>query len=200
MHGTPIHPNDQEAHTMTMTFELTGYLGSDPRIRHTSEKTFTLSPSERPHDTHLFCHGPNRPVPDPEVDLPIDTDAEIEITRPPREFVALSVATHHSGQTAWHQLRAWNVDPDHPKSHYFDLLAYASLARAIGSTRLAAWRPGRRPMAASFATSTSRASGSSRPAGTGPAPERLAAGRPRACRFSACRFSACRFSACRFSA
>ncbi len=129
---------------MPMTFEFTGYLGSDPRIRHTSEKTFTLTPGERPHDTHLFYYGPNRPLPDPEADLPIDTDAEIEITRPPREFVALSVATNHGRQTVWHQLRAWNVDPDHPKSHYFDLLS-VRLARkgdrvhVVG--RVASWEP-----------------------------------------------------------
>ncbi|MCP4052525.1 MAG: hypothetical protein GY739_05550, partial [Mesoflavibacter sp.] len=125
-----------------MTFDLTGYLGCDPRIRRTREKTFKLSPDQRPHYTHRFCYGPHFPVPDLEGELPIKADSEIEITRPPREFVALSVATHHSGQTAWHQLRAWNVDPDHPKSRYFDLLA-VRLARkgdrvhAVG--RVASW-------------------------------------------------------------
>ncbi len=127
---------------MPMTFDLTGYLGSDPRICLTKAKTFKLSPKQRPHDIHLFCYGPHRPVADPKDELPIKEDAEIEITRAPREFVALSVATHHSGQTAWHQLRAWNVDPDHPKSHYLDLLA-VRLARkgdrvhAVG--RVASW-------------------------------------------------------------
>ncbi len=108
---------------MTITVELTGYLGCDPRIRLTRPKIFRLSPSERPHDLHLFCYGPHRPVPDPEADLPVDADAEIEITRSPREYAALSVATHHGGRTVWHQLRAFNIDPDHPQSLYHDLYA-----------------------------------------------------------------------------
>ena len=106
---------------MSMTVELTGYLGCDPRIRLTKEKTFVLSPSQRPHDVHRFFYGPHRPTPDPETDLPIDTDAEIEITRPPREFAALSVATHHAGQAVWHQIRAFNIDPGHPQSRYREL-------------------------------------------------------------------------------
>ncbi len=108
---------------MTVRVELTGYLGCDPRIRLTAEKTFLLAPRQRPQDQHLFYYGPHRPVPDPEAELPIESDAEIEITRPPRQFVALSVATNHGGQPVWHQLRAFNVDPDHPQSHYHDLYA-----------------------------------------------------------------------------
>ena len=108
---------------MSLTIELTGYVGCDPRIRLTNPKTFRLTPNQRPHDEHLFCYGPHRPVPDPEGDLPIEADAEIEITRPPREFAALSVATHHSGQTVWHQLRAFNIDSDHPHTRYGDLFA-----------------------------------------------------------------------------
>lgn len=128
---------------MPMTVELTGYLGCDPRIRLTEVKTFKLSPRERPHDIHLFCYGPHRPTPDPEEDLPIEADAEIEITRPPREFAALSVATHHRGKTVWHQLRAFNIDPDHPRTRYRELFA-VRLARKgdrvhlIG--RVASWR------------------------------------------------------------
>ncbi len=128
---------------MTLTVELTGCLGCDPRIRLTQPKSFQLSPSERPHDVHLFCYGPHRPLPDPEGDLPIEADAEIEITRPPREFAALSVATHHRGQTVWHQLRAFNIDPDHPQTRYRELFA-VRLARKgdrvhlIG--RAASWR------------------------------------------------------------
>ncbi len=106
---------------MTLTVELTGYLGCDPRIRLTQEKTYNLSPDQRPHDVHRFCYGPHRPIPDPETDLPVDTDAEIEITRPPREFAALSVATHHAGQAVWHQIRAFNIDPGHPQSRYREL-------------------------------------------------------------------------------
>lgn len=106
---------------MSITVELTGYLGCDPRIRFTEAKTFTLSPELRPHDVHRFCYGPHRPKPDPEGDLPIEVDAEIEITRPPREFAALSVATHHRGKAVWHQLRAFNIDPDHPQSRYREL-------------------------------------------------------------------------------
>ena len=108
---------------MSLTVELTGYLGCDPRIRHTQEKTYTLSASQRPHDLHLFCYGPGRPISDPKDDLPIETDAEFEITRPPRQFAALSVATHHRGQTVWHQVRAFNIDPHHPQSRYRDLFA-----------------------------------------------------------------------------
>ena len=128
---------------MTLTVDVTGYLGCDPRIRLTSEKTFTLAPSQRPHDSHLFCYGPHRPTPDPEGDLPIDTDAEIEITRPPREFAALSIASHHRGETAWHQVRAFNIDPAHPQTRYLDLYAVrlarkGDRVRAVG--RIKTWR------------------------------------------------------------
>ncbi len=81
-------------------------------------------------------------MPDPETDLPVDTDAEIEITRPPREFAALSVATHHQGRAVWHQLRAFNIDPAHPQSRYHELYG-VRLARkgervhVIG--RMASW-------------------------------------------------------------
>ncbi len=108
---------------MTLRVELTGYLGCDPRIRLTQPKTFKLRPSQRPHDVFLHCYGPHRPVPDPEGELPIECDAEIEITRAPRQFAALSVATRHGGETVWHQLRAFNIDPDHPLSRYHDLYA-----------------------------------------------------------------------------
>ncbi len=108
---------------MTPKIELTGYLGCDPRIRQTKPKTFKLSASQRPHDTFRFCYGPGWPMPDPEGELPIECDAEIEITRSPRQFAALSVATHHCGQTVWHQLRAFNIDPDHPQTRYRELYA-----------------------------------------------------------------------------
>ncbi len=108
---------------MTLTVELTGYLGCDPRIRLTRPKIFRLLPSQRPHDLHLFCYGPHRPLPDPEDDLPVEAAAEIEITRPPRDYAALSVATQHGGQTVWHQLRAFNIDPDHPQTRYRELFA-----------------------------------------------------------------------------
>ncbi len=108
---------------MSLTVELTGYLGCDSRIRLTKEKTFKLSPAERPHDVHLFCYGPHRPQADPKDELPIEADAEIEITRPPREFAALSVATQHGRETVWHQLRAFNIDPHHPHTRYHDLYA-----------------------------------------------------------------------------
>lgn len=127
---------------MSLTVDLTGYLGCDPRIRLTEEKTFALTPSQRPHDVHLFCYGPHRPMPDPEGDLPIDTDAEIEIIRPPREFAALSIATHHRGQAVWHQVRAFNIDPAHPQTRYREIYA-VRLARkgdrvhAVG--RMASW-------------------------------------------------------------
>ncbi len=128
---------------MTLRVELTGYLGCDPRIRLTQPKTFKLSPSQRPHDAFLHCYGPHRPVPDPEGDLPIDCDVEIEITRPPRQFAALSVATRHGGETVWHQLRAFNIDPDHPQTRYRDLYA-VRLARKGDRVhvtgRIASWR------------------------------------------------------------
>lgn len=128
---------------MSLTVDLTGYLGCDPRIRLTSEKTFLLAPSRRPHDTHLFSYGPHWPVPDPEGDLPIEMDAEIEITRPPREFAALSIATHHRGETVWHQARAFNIDPAHPQTRYRDLFA-VRLARkgdrVRASGRIKTWR------------------------------------------------------------
>lgn len=128
---------------MSLTIDVTGYLGCDPRIRLTSEKTFLLSASQRPHDTHLFYYGPRRPVPDPEGDLPSDMDAEIEITRPPREFAALSIATHHRGKAVWHQVRAFNIDPAHPQTLYRELYAVrlarkGDRVRALG--RIKTWR------------------------------------------------------------
>ena len=129
---------------MSMTVELTGYLGCDPRIRLTKEKTFVLSPSQRPHDVHLFQYGPHRPRTDPKDELPIAADAEIEITRPPREYAALSVATNYGGQTVWHQLRAFNIDRGHPGSRYHELYA-VRLARKGDRVhvagRPACWRP-----------------------------------------------------------
>lgn len=127
---------------MTLRVDLTGYLGCDPRIRLTEAKTYVLPPSQRPHDTHYFSYGPHRPIPDPEGDLPIEADAEIEIARPPREFAALSVATHHRGQTVWHQLRAFNIDPGHPQTRYRELFAIrlarkGDRVRVLG--RMASW-------------------------------------------------------------
>ena len=128
---------------MTLRVELTGYLGRDPRICLTEPKTFQLRPSQRPHDAFIHCYGPHRPVPDPEADLPIERDAEIEITRPPREFAALSVATHHRGQTVWHQLRAFNIDPHHPQTRYRELYALRVARkgdRVHLTGRVASWR------------------------------------------------------------
>ncbi len=94
---------------MTDTITLTGYLGKNPEIRDTAERTITLR--ER-HQTSVFEYAgtcsPDRPQ-----DI-TEEPAEYEYTLTPRDNAVLSLAPHRwEGKeriTTWHRVVVWNVD------------------------------------------------------------------------------------------
>lgn len=93
---------------MKDTVTLTGYLGRDPEIRDTRERTLTRT--DRP-ESPVFVHRGVR-VPDSEHDI-CEPAAEYDVTIPSREYAVLSLATHtwrgRERITTWHRLIVWNV-------------------------------------------------------------------------------------------
>ncbi len=94
---------------MNDTLTLTGYLGKDPEIRETQERTYTrqtLPP------LLIFEHAGLR-LPDRADDI-AEEPAEYDVTVPSRAFAVLSLATHSwvgsERITTWHRLVVWNVD------------------------------------------------------------------------------------------
>ena len=143
MRNSPIPTPRPEGPNASELIELEGRLGRDPEIRQTAAKTYHLKPAERPQSRFLFAYGPRPAVPDPEADRPIENDLEFEITRPGRDFAALSLAVARGRRTDWHQLRAFNIDPHHPQSRYRELYALriarkGDLIRVLG--RHATWK------------------------------------------------------------
>ena len=94
---------------MNDTVTLTGYLGKDPEIRDTRERTITLR--ERPA-TLIFEHN-GAQVPDRTYDL-CEEPAEYDVTPPTREYAVFSLAVHRwqggRRKTTWHRVIVWNVD------------------------------------------------------------------------------------------
>lgn len=94
---------------MNDTITLTGYLGKDPEIRETEERTCTR---QTPARALIFEHAGAR-VPD-RVDDIAEEPAEYDVTIPSREFAVLSLATHawvgRDRITTWHRIVVWNVD------------------------------------------------------------------------------------------
>ena len=94
---------------MQDTVTLTGYLGKDPEIRDTQEKTVTLT--ERP--ALIVFEYDGKTVLDREDDL-MEQPAEYDVTYPSREYGVLSLATHRwDGKrriTSWHRVIVWNVE------------------------------------------------------------------------------------------
>ncbi len=88
---------------------LTGYLGKDPEIRDTRERTLTLR--ERPA-TLIFEHN-GAQVTDRTYDL-CEEPAEYDVTPPTREYAVFSLAVHRweggRRKTSWHRVIVWNVD------------------------------------------------------------------------------------------
>ncbi len=88
---------------------LTGYLGKDPEIRETAERTYTRKTQARP----LFFEYKGRTTPDRAEDV-CEEPAEYDVTVPPRDFAVLSLATHTwDGKkriTTWHRVVVWNVE------------------------------------------------------------------------------------------
>jgi len=94
---------------MNDVITVTGYLGKDPEIRDTSERTVTLR--ELPPSLvfeHSGVQTPDR------IDDICEEPAEYDVTLPTREYAVLSLATHRweGGQrvTTWHRVVVWNVD------------------------------------------------------------------------------------------
>ena len=94
---------------MDDTLTLTGYLGKDPEIRETQERTYTREVHRAPL---IFEHNGVRTY-----DRPSDIaeePAEYDVTIPSREFAVLSLATHdwvgRERITTWHRIVVWNVD------------------------------------------------------------------------------------------
>ncbi|MCP3962398.1 MAG: single-stranded DNA-binding protein [bacterium] len=94
---------------MDDTLTLTGYLGKDPEIRETQERTLTrqaLGPQL------IFEHAGLR-LPDRAGDI-AEEPAEYDVTVPPRAYAVFSLATHSwAGAkriTTWHRIVVWNVE------------------------------------------------------------------------------------------
>jgi single-stranded DNA-binding protein len=71
-----------------MTLTLTGFLGKDPEIRQTKERTET----RRRYNPVALCK---------------DT---FEVHIRARDYIVLSLAVHDGDQTTWHRLVVWNGD------------------------------------------------------------------------------------------
>ena len=94
---------------MNDTITLTGYLGKDPEIRETEERTLTR---QTPAQPLVFEHAGLRTYdrPDDIAEEPVEYD----VTIPSREFAVLSLATHkwvgRERITTWHRVVVWNVE------------------------------------------------------------------------------------------
>ena len=88
------------------TVTLTGYLGNDPDIRETEERTYT----EPQPPTRLEYHLGGVM----QYDELLEEAAEYDVTSPSREYAVFSLAEHTSqngkNATKWHRVMAWNVD------------------------------------------------------------------------------------------
>ncbi|MCP3957372.1 MAG: hypothetical protein GY719_05930 [bacterium] len=94
---------------MNDTITLTGYLGKDPEIRETQERTLTRqTPAPRLIFEHAGLRHPDR------ADDIAEEPAEYDVTVPARAYAVLSLATHNwAGReriTTWHRVVVWNVD------------------------------------------------------------------------------------------
>jgi len=94
---------------MNDSITLTGYLGKDPEIRDTRERTVTLR--ERPA-TLVFEHCGVQ-TPDRSYDV-CEEPAEYDLTLPTREYAVFSLAVHRwaggTRKTFWHRIIVWDVD------------------------------------------------------------------------------------------
>ena len=94
---------------MNGTITLTGYLGKDPQIRETQERTYTQASQPQ---TLIFEHAGRR-VYDRADDI-AEEPAEYDVTVPSRAFAVLSLATHDwvgpERLTTWHRVVVWNVE------------------------------------------------------------------------------------------
>ncbi len=106
--------------------ELTGYLGRDPELRETQEKTFVVDHVDECRTTYL-AHGASIPEPDmigdqlAEDAIPYG-ERHTEITRLPRDYAVMSLGVHDGPKTTWYSLRVFNIDPHHPQSRYTAML------------------------------------------------------------------------------
>ena len=94
---------------MNDTITLTGYLGKDPEIRETQERTFTRQTPAKPL---IFEHAGSRTL--DRADDIAEEPLEYDVTTPARAFAVLSLATHNwvgkQQITTWHRIVVWNVD------------------------------------------------------------------------------------------
>ena len=88
---------------------LTGYLGKDPEIRGTKERTYTW---QTPARKLIFEHRGVQTL-DRDDDV-AEAPVKYDVTVPSRDFAVLSLATHHwdgtKRITTWHRIVVWNVD------------------------------------------------------------------------------------------
>ena len=93
---------------MNDTLTLTGYLGKDPEIRDTQERTFTW---QTPAQRLIFEHA-GVTIADRADDI-AEEAAEYDVTVPSREYALFSLATHtwegRERITTWHRVVVWNV-------------------------------------------------------------------------------------------
>ena len=94
---------------MNDSITLTGYLGKDPEVRETEERTYTREVHRAPL---IFEHNGVRTY-----DRPSDIaeePAEYDVTVPSREYAVASLATHSwvKGKriTQWHRIVVWNLE------------------------------------------------------------------------------------------
>ncbi len=94
---------------MNATVTLIGYLGKDPEIRDTEERTFTQKTLGQ---QLIFEHRGARTL-DRDCDI-AEAAPEYDVTVPSREYAVFSLATHGwEGKkriTTWHRVVVWNAD------------------------------------------------------------------------------------------
>ena len=94
---------------MNDTITLTGYLGKDPEIRETKERTFT----RQSHVESLIFEHRGARTPDRPCDI-CEEPAEYDVTIPAREFAVLSLAVHtwigRKQITDWYRVVMWNLE------------------------------------------------------------------------------------------
>lgn len=73
---------------MTATLRLIGYIGRNRQVRQTRERTHTAT----------FYN---------EV---AEMKEEYDVRVPPRDYIVLSLATHHGSETIWRRLVVWSPD------------------------------------------------------------------------------------------
>ena len=93
---------------MTDTITLTGYLGKDPEIRETEERTFTQTTLGQ---QLIFEHRGAR-TSDRDCDI-AEAAPEYGVTVPSRTYAVFSLATHswygEQRITTWHRVVVWNL-------------------------------------------------------------------------------------------